>query len=216
MNKTLLYVILAIVLALLVGGYIYMRPDSEEGSNAEGDGEGSEMEEARSIKDLVADGEPVRCTFSRSDDNSETNGVTYVANGKVKGEFEVMMKTGPTANQRITSNMIIDGDTMYMWSSSMPQGMKMKVDAQATADAEAGQQSAINYDEQLDYDCDSWDSNSSVFELPSGVTFLDLNLGGQTQPSGPGGVNPPNACASCDVITDAAAKAQCKVALNCN
>jgi hypothetical protein len=87
--------------------------------------------------------------------------------------------------------------------------------------APSAQQGAVDPNMKTDYSCKRWSPDDSKFSLPASVTFTDLSAfvpgaaagAGASAGAGAGGAGA--SCAQCNVITDANAKAQCRVALKC-
>lgn len=153
----------------------------------------------KSLKDLFGLGTAQECTFK---DETGNGGTVYVGNNKMRGNFATVSPQGT-----VSSHIIVDGQTTYLWMDGQNTGYKMTLDT--TAAAETGNQAgqSMNFDQKLNYDCKGWTVNSSLFVLPTGVTFTDYNS--MMVPSGE------NKCAACDSVP-ASAQAQCKAALGCN
>jgi hypothetical protein len=109
--------------------------------------------------------------------------------------------------------MISDGQTVYVWSSAMAQGIKMAVSASQSTTTSSSQNP---YNENVNYTCSPWTPNSSEFALPAGVTFEDMTslMQGGASTGTSGSVNA-GACGACDQAPNASAKAQCRAALHC-
>ena len=175
-----------------------------------------------SLASLVARGGTVQCDVGMAtgpaDENGATKGSVYVSGGKMRGDFEMTSQAGT-----IESHMIRDGEYIYVWSSAMPMGMKMKATAAEQPSSPTAQPSPSDiYAQNHNYNCKPWSGDSSKFELPAGVTFNDMSAmmpGANAGASGsvkagtkmPAGAN----CAMCDQAPDAASKAQCKTAMGC-
>lgn len=229
MNKNTL-VIAALALVLLVGGagaYVVMNKNASSNStDSATTGNtmvGSESSGPMSLKDILLGGVAQKCTFSNVSDNTSVEGVTYVAGGKVRGDFTT--NDGTTTTQ---GHMIADGTTSYMWMDGQDTGFKMAfdinaADAQETpSDDQSGSYQSLDIDEDMNYNCSPWGVDGSMFTPPANVTFTDFSA--MTLPSSGTGVSPddgdgsggiPNACAACDSL-DGDAKTQCLTALNCN
>jgi hypothetical protein len=224
----ILGVIIAILIIAALGGGAYyaaqraeMRATTTAVANAD-----------TTLRALLARGEDITCTFSHSYEGGASQGVVFVADGKMRGDFTSTVE----GQGAVASHMINDGEYAYVWSdAAASQGMKMKVDAMANANANANAQgqAALDYDQALSYDCDDWNEDDEKFELPSGVAFTDFtsminaaasssaaanaNLGAGASANVGAGANvnaDASACASCDSLPDAA-KSQCRVALSC-
>ncbi|MEY4731605.1 MAG: hypothetical protein RL681_551 [Candidatus Parcubacteria bacterium] len=223
MNKTIYYIVGGIV---VVGGavaFMINKPASPSGPG--GDANMPARAAQMSMKDLLGLGGAQRCTFTNKVENSESSGVVYVANGKMRGDF-----TSLSAGQTVKSHMIVDGETSYVWSDAMPQGMKMSfANIGASATGQNANQS-VDVNKKVDYSCGAWTVDVHMFALPDGVTFSDLSAmlppvgttpvkGGTYGDYVPGSAGSGDLkatqCASCDQIPDADAKMQCLETLGC-
>ncbi len=222
MNKNILYAVIGIVVVVLAGIFIMNKPAMGPGGDANTPTPGAQM----SLKELLASGGAQRCTFTHSVENSESSGVVYVAGGKMRGDF-----TSVAAGQTMQSHMIVDGETSYVWTDAMPQGMKLSFASMETQAGSQNKNQSVDVNQKLDYDCSNWAVDQSMFALPAGVTFSDLGAllppGGMPSLDGkPGTVDPsggtvpagsPGAaqCAMCAQAPDEESRAQCLAALGC-
>ncbi|MEK7180440.1 MAG: hypothetical protein AAB706_03105 [Patescibacteria group bacterium] len=122
-----------------------------------------------SMKDLIVGGKAQQCLISSSNEFSQSSGVVYVANGKVRGDFDSLSQ-----GVQVQSHMIVDGDYSYIWTSESNQGFKTKIDASTTNSASQTNQQGIDYNQQMDYACSPWSADASFFVLPKGIIFTDL------------------------------------------
>lgn len=173
-----MYLVGGIVVIGGVGTYMVARPMIESANNtqqnvtmpkevATGKASGK-----MSMKDLIAANISQKCTVDESNDVSQSSGVVYVANRKLRGDFESL-----AAGTKVQSHMIADGQYSYVWTSATPQGFKIAVTAEqpATAPTTGTQtQQSVDYNQQLAYSCMPWTADSSMFSLPSGITFTDV------------------------------------------
>lgn len=122
---------------------------------------------ASSLKDLLALGTSQKCTYS---DNG-SQGTFYVSGGKSRGDF-----TSTVAGKSTGGHMIADGKTSYVWMDGEKQGFKMSLDASAQqqANAPASQSQGVDVNKQMDYSCQAWSADNSMFTMPSGIEFVDL------------------------------------------
>lgn len=181
-----------------------------------------------SLFDLFNKGDNLTCTFSGTQVEQDISGTIYVSGKKMRGTFDIEM---PQAT--ITSNMLSDGEFMYSWSDLLPQGFKMKlsdVEAQANADvtdpklSKEAIENMKNFQQNFDYDCEKWDVDSSMFNVPGNITFTDFSLlmptGGDTGDTGADadgdGDSGSNMCGTCNMIPDPEAKAACLTNFKCN
>lgn len=213
MNSKLIGI--GVIAVLLIGGGIFWVKNGDEAKapgvadeaktvSDEGVAEKEETAAATSgsIKDLLALGRAQQCTFSDTVTGG-TDGVVYVANNKVRGDFTATV--GGTATG---SHMIVDGTAAYLWMDGQTTGFKTVLD-QAQPSVAAGQTQQFDANTSVDYSCKAWSVDNAVFTLPSGVTFSDPSA---LLPAAPGqGAN----CAACD-SAPADSRAQCRAALGCN
>ena len=121
---------------------------------------------AASMKDLVAKNKPLKCTFTQKTDMSTSEGTLYIAEGKVRGDFDIS-----SSGQSFKAYMITDGTSSFVWSSILPQGFKVPLQ-NASNQASTQPTQGVDYNQVLDYDCSSWVVDSAVFIPPTNVTFI--------------------------------------------
>ena len=121
-----------------------------------------------SFMDLMGRGGTYECRFSSDVDGSKSEGVVYVSDKKIRGNF---MST--VDGKEVRSSMIQDGESMYVWSEAMPKGIKMKAAAMTATGAKAP---AGMFDPSLamNYDCKPWKTDSAWFVAPPNVEFMSL------------------------------------------
>lgn len=194
-------IVVAVLLLLLVGGIFAMSSRSAKPA-ATGSQTSEPTSTKTSLKDLLTGNKNVTCTMNYpASDTSSTKGIVYVSGTKMSGAFKV------TADgKEMTSNMVSDGQFMYIWTSATPQGFKMKID-QTVAANNSGTQQGVDVNKQVDVNCSNWSVDNSKFALPAGITFTEIKIPtpSSTAPTN-GGALPSSAC---DAITDPVAKAAC-------
>jgi len=162
-----------------------------------------------SIFDLIKLGKTVKCTYNMGTQEMSIAGTTYVSGKNVRGDFE---SVDPTGN-KIQSHVISDGTWMYTWTSAAPQGFKTnisdaesRISAPDTGDKVNETNEAQNLDtfkKNLDYKCNPWIEDTSLFQVPSDIKFTDFSEGLS------------NVCAACDYIPSEEEKSTCKEQLGC-
>ncbi len=193
MNKTLLYVIIAVVVIGGVGFFLMNQPVSTNTDQAT----------PQSLKELLASQNPQQCAFVQSTEGAAATGKVFVSNGKMRGDFTSLVN-----NQGVESHMIVRDNTAYVWSSLANQGFKM-----STENMMNGTTTSVDMNQRFDYTCSGWTEDSTAFTLPTTITFSDMSaMMDQMMVSSSATVNQ---CGLCDKIPDAAAKAQCRTSLNC-
>ena len=210
-------VAVGIVAAVAVAGAVIMsRPASETPANI--NTEVSSGETPSSLRALMNFANNQHCTFS--DTESASEGEVYVGNGKMRGNFETT-----SDSEVLNSHMISDGTNMYVWFDGAEEGFTASLsDIEAMSDSFAGSgQKTVDFDQQVDYDCNPWAVDNTVFNLPGGIEFKDFGamMGGlgdlMMEGSSEGEVNADTKtlqCEACDSLP-AEAAAQCKQVLGC-
>ncbi len=141
--------------------------DQEKNEAAQPEPSGKKM----AFKDfLVNDRGSYQCTVHESMTDVENTGTVYIADGKVRGEFETVAEGKPVK----TSLLVKDG-YQYVWSSSMKTGIKINTDA--TTQSKAQSDGVYSWDSARigDYDCKAWTTDPTTFDLPAGMTFTDFS-----------------------------------------
>jgi hypothetical protein len=133
-----------------------------------------------SLKNIIDQELPYECTMGKSDETSRVLGNIFISgDGKIRGDFDlelVLPEETPTEIPRsFASHLIVDGDTAYTWTSLQPIGYKTKVAKSATKNASTEEQSQIvGIDDELEYECKPWNANLTVFIVPTGISFSEL------------------------------------------
>lgn len=163
-----------------------------------------EEEITSSVLGMMEKGKSLHCTFSFKDEKGamEQSGDFYV-DGQSK-KFS-SMASATTGTSTIKVNTISDGTYAYTWNSTNEKtGFKMKLDQTTPVKGEESQNTQeLNQD--IKFKCRSWKVDSSLFALPSGVQFTDMDemLKKLSQPA-------VDLCAICAQIPDATQKSACQ------
>lgn len=153
-----------------------------------------------SIAGLLASGKNQTCTVNYPAGDQITTGTVYISGKNVRGDFSSTVEA-----QNIEYHMITDGEFLYSWSSTLPQGIKIKIDpTQPSPSPAAGQ---VDLNTEVDVKCSSWSVDNSKFTPPADVTFREISVPSTTTQS-PSTQNPQGG-SPCDSITDPQAKAAC-------
>jgi len=201
MNTKTLLSIIGVVVVVGAAVFLYKSPKG----NVPGEGNGM-MSQKTSLKALLAVSSPQKCTFTEKVENSESSGTVYAMHGRMRGDF-----TSLAAGKTINSHMIVDSDTSYVWSESAPQGMMMKFSD--FDKPENKQQGATDVNKEVNYSCNAWSPDESVFVRPGDIKFMDMQ--GMMNQGAPGSTNAKAMqCNACNNLQEPA-KTQCKAALGC-
>lgn len=195
-KKVIISVGVIVLLALGAGGFMLKSATTTNTTNT--DSNSSETGAMKSLKDLLGLGSAQACSFE--------GGTVYVSNGKMRGDF-----TTNAAQGTMSSHMIVDGQTSYIWIDGQSTGFKMTFDAAAQQEAQESVKNNIDINKQSNYNCKAWSADLGVFTLPKDVTFTDFSA--LTVPSTTG-AGTFNQCAACDAAPTSS-RAACKTALGC-
>lgn len=136
---------------------------SHEGTGFKGTGTPS------TISDLLTRGGDQICTVTINTPDVDSTGMMYISGKKVRGIFtSKVIKT----NIVIDSSMVQNDGWVYSWSSMMSHGYK------APAATMGGNQTipisdaySFEYNQGIEYRCNSWTVDPSFFQLPTWTTF---------------------------------------------
>jgi hypothetical protein len=167
MNKKLIWIILAIIVIALIA-YFTMNRQPDNAST--GNNSVKSQSVKQSLKDLLTAGQSVKCEFNNTE--AKSAGTVYIADKKVRGDFSTMID-----NKAMTSHMITDNDTSYIWTEGQTSGFKMTLSKEDKAELndQAKQNQGIDPDEKMDYQCSPWSASNDSFKLPSDVEFKDFS-----------------------------------------
>jgi hypothetical protein len=116
-----------------------------------------------SLRALVARGGNYACTMHTDSGNTPTDGTIYVSGEHIRGDFT---STVPQIGN-VDTHMIADGDTLYLWNSLMPKGIK----SSEVAETDGSDSDGVNMDQSYTYDCKAWVADESKFVVPTDITF---------------------------------------------
>jgi hypothetical protein len=239
-SKGLLIGIAALVVIALAGfAYLRMSGTSVSGTDVATAAPSSMEEKGMSLKDLLEKTAPTRCTVTSSNDRVRSDGVVYIAGGKMRSDFTSTVTSGPGTGQVMVAHMIIDADMSYMWGDNpeMKMGIKMARKEMMDVAPEKGMnapanQAALDMNEKSDYSCEGWTLDASRFVPPSDIQFADMSdmkgmmpASPTSVPSGASARTPQGSatgitdeqkaamCGACDQA--GAGRDQCRAALGC-
>lgn len=114
-----------------------------------------------------------KCTVNQNIDDTQTQGVTYINDGMVRGEFNTKVQ-----GFNIDTTFILRDGFTYTWTSMAPtMGFKMKVVENVEGDKNAASSGTYSFDAKQigEYDCQPSPVDSSKFTLPSNIKFTDFS-----------------------------------------
>ncbi|MEK7649583.1 MAG: hypothetical protein AAB367_01275 [Patescibacteria group bacterium] len=168
MNTKILFAIIGGV--IVVGGAFFLMKNSRNADPLTNN-QNTMMNKRTSLKALMMLDTPQRCTFTNKVQNSESFGTVYLMNGRMRGDF-----TSVAAGRTEQSHMIVESDAGFVWADSM-QGKGMMMDMSQWGQQTNNQNTQqVDLDAEVDYSCDTWSPDESVFQRPSDIEFLDLKM----------------------------------------
>lgn len=212
MNNKVIVAVVALVLLLGIGGFFIMGQNKSSVKTTGASptpAQNANSTSNKSLVDILALNQNLRCGFNvKGSTGGGSEGTFYVSNGKVRGDFTVTSKDGKEEKM----SMIRDGDTNYIWGSSLPTGgikMTLALD-EMSANDQASQY--VNPTQKTDYNCITWNVDASLFTPPANVKFTDIT---SMMPKTTG-TGTQTGTGPCSQITDAGARAACESAIQQN
>lgn len=120
-------------------------------------------------KDLLNKGEPLYCRHQMSNEEFEISSKYYFdsENQRMRSDSEAYAKD---EDLTYNSSFIIKDGWAYMWNDLMiMDGMKFYLD-ETEAESES-----LDLEEELEFICQTWQVDSSIFELPDDINFSDMS-----------------------------------------
>jgi len=118
----------------------------------------------KSLRQLVASGQPLKCTFTDTSAMYGVEGTVYIYGSKIRGDLSVSYD-GTTRTHEIAL-----GEDTYVWSDAVATGTKSTL-AMSSSPTATPNKNGINADKKVGYRCNKWTLDSSKFVLPPNVTF---------------------------------------------
>ena len=125
-----------------------------------------------SLEALLKSNKAQECSYSSEIDGTKMSATVYIAGGKMRTDSTVV-----TGGQTMKSNMIVDGQTSYVWSDGTTQGIKMTLD-KLKAEENTGDdkvQAGGDFEKEFNYSCKGWTVDNSKFTPPSNIKFTDFS-----------------------------------------
>ena len=204
MNKNVLIggavIVIAIVLTVLFSG------------GGSGDTNSKSGEEVKGVfSEILRSGKDMTCDFESVQEGGTTVGSVYIADAgeRIRGDFTFTSADG----EMMDGSLIRKENVNYVWGPSFDQGVKTKV-PEEERDSLFTKESDVDVNEDTEFDCRTWKEDSSVFNVPDDIEFIDFS----TQVDAMMNVSSDlklQQCAACDQISDPTSQSQCRAALGC-
>jgi len=134
---------------------------------------------------MLQSGQTVKCTYNLTTDKATQEGTVYTANGQTR--MDITMAFSAEGRETTTaSHIITTGQYQYLWGDASPKGTKIKMtpedvekmknQAQDQSDV-ANRSQGIDWNQKMDFSCQPWQADQSVFQPPSTVQFEEIDVG---------------------------------------
>jgi hypothetical protein len=127
----------------------------------------------------LKEGSNQQCSWSSEIDGQQYSGRIYISDGQFRQEID------PIADQEQVTNSIYKEERVYLWTGGTAQGYYTSVGSVENLEddfnsAEENPDSSLNQafgdiDESFNIDCEGWNPDPSLFQLPNNVVFTDLD-----------------------------------------
>lgn len=115
---------------------------------------------------FIKDNGSYQCTVHQVVSDMDNNGIVYVSNGDIRGEFSTI-----TEGRSVSSSIIVRDGSAYTWSDAMPtMGFKMTYSPDISASASSSTY-MWNVEQVGDYDCKPWVRDEAKFTPPTTINF---------------------------------------------
>jgi len=164
-----LIILLIIIAAGAVGYYVWKGSDTPPVFTTD---EAGVIRGTFSIRDIMELDRSLSCNFRKNDEASSVVGSIIIFGAMVRGDFDIESEI---LEAPIASHFIIKEDTSYFWTSLVNMGYKSPVvEHSSTGDSPTEQSAIIGLEDEAEYLCYPWNADLTRFNLPSGVTFQEI------------------------------------------
>jgi len=233
MNKKIIIlgIILLIIILVLTAGLPLINTKKQQSDTSEpkqvtsssvlNDNQINNQQVSGSLLDMMKLNKNLTCSYLGKDDNGKTTFTTemFLSGTKVRNN----VKMTDNLDKTLESYMVSNGEWFYIWSNASDKGTKMKISEmektiqEATKDVKVPTNSNADLNkvsEKFDFSCKPWNPDMSIFEVPSDITFIDMQETLDKIKDQLGGFKEAG-CNACNMIQDANAKSECLKNLGC-
>ncbi len=208
MNNKVVMIVVGAILLLTAGFFIF-----KDRLGIKSDNNSVDNVVKNTITAIITSGESYQCSYSSESEGSVETANTYIAKG---GDRQYMNYTTESNGMTTQHYMVVKDGYSYTWDSNSTEGYKFKItkseggkiEFEASEDTDNSNdvfEQAYDYE----YDCKPWVVQESRFDLPSGITFIDVQA--QIDESLE---EMKQYCSTCDQL-EGEARTQCLVSLKC-
>jgi hypothetical protein len=172
-NIKLIIAAVIVILIIVVGGVLFLKyaktPTQPQATGTQSAKTANSNSATDSISSLLSGGKNVNCSITYP--NNQGTGTVFVSDKKFAGDFTMKDNSG----KETATHTISDGTYIYVWSSAMQGGIKMKfADAKSTAQDTQSTQ-GVDINQKVDLKCSPWLPDNSKFTVPANIKFQDMS-----------------------------------------
>lgn len=159
-------IIAGILILVVLGGYFLLRLDNNTpreriSENIVAQKGLSILEASAAYSEFVKKGGSLKCITKSSENGGEANAIVYISNRMAREEVTIHIYQ----NFSMDATVIVRDGYMYSWDPSTKNGGRTKM----PESSEIYPFSQIN--STGSYDCEPWEADASMFDLPKDVIF---------------------------------------------
>lgn len=192
-----------------------MAPDTNQQHTAKEVTAEKKLKGNGTFQNLLSLGKNISCNveFTPATGGGAAKGTIFVSGTKMRSNFQVNTPHGV-----MDMHMIKSDEDGYMWGNTGVGSMALKFAIKPTDQANS-EKKQFDLNQQVNYDCSSWNVDATVFVPPTEITFSEMSTLMPSSNTGSALKTMPGMkavqCGTCEKVTDASAKAQCKQAFSC-
>jgi hypothetical protein len=122
-----------------------------------------------SILNLLSGGKTVNCSITYPDNKG--TGTIFVSDKKFAGDFT----TKDASGKETAGHMVSDGTFMYIWSASMPTGIKVNLENAKNMAQNSAISKSFDVNQKVGLNCSPWLPDNSKFTVPTNIKFQDMS-----------------------------------------
>lgn len=126
----------------------------------------------QTLSELLSDRRPRQCTVTFENEGTAVEATYYISGGKMRSEYAMKLGGQPTK-----AYAIMKDEVLYSWFDG-GTGYKGRATDEGQSSS-AGQANATGptpeMDQKLLYRCSAWSGDPSMFDLPKGIDFMDMD-----------------------------------------
>lgn len=182
MSKNLVGILIGLLVAVGVGGYLIINKNTDNkqalqttnntNTKAQNENDGTEMQ--GSLQSLRSDGKARECTMKYSDSNGSGSGKMYT-DGRGRGRITLdLVSERGNAGQ---SNTLTNGDKTYSWTTTAGGSFGFVFDTSTIQTKNTGSptsSSTAAAGKDFDLKCKDWSVDEAVLMVPLDVKFTPI------------------------------------------